>query len=147
MGTPMNDGDGGDYTILSVPPRYPEVPHYHGDSVRGLFVLSAVLLIVAQSTGAEIPLSTVSTVVASVVLVVAAGITNPAQRRIHWANAAIATIGTLIFGITAVTRYRAGASVFDSSFIYIEALALISLIALYLTTRTIRGMYAPTYSP
>ncbi|MFA6969379.1 MAG: hypothetical protein WC217_02145, partial [Candidatus Paceibacterota bacterium] len=72
-------------------------------------------------------------------LVIAAGITNPDEGWIHWLNAIIAVWGTLLFGMTAVSRYRLGAHILDSSFIYVEALALLSLIALYLTTRTIRG--------
>ncbi len=128
-------GDGGESV-----PRHRSIPHYHGDEARVLFVVSAVLLIVAKSTGAELPLSTFGTVVAAVVLVVAAGITNPAQFWIHWINSFLAVYGTILFGTTAVDRYRAGASVFDASFAYVEALALISLIALYFTTRTIRGI-------
>lgn len=128
------NGDGG----MSVPPHR-EIRHYHGDNVRVLFVISAIVIIVAQSTGAELPLSTTGAVVSAVVLVVAAGITNPAQGWIHWLNAFIAVFGTLVFGMTAVSRYRAGMSIFDPSFTYIEALALLSLIALYFTTRTIRG--------
>ncbi len=128
---------GGDFDTI-VPPRH-KIRHYHGDNVRVLFVMSAVVLIVAQSTGAELPLSTAGAVISAVVLVVAAGITNPAEGWIHWLNAFIAVFGTLVFGMTAVSRYRAGMSIFDPSFTYIEALALLSLIALYLTTRTIRG--------
>lgn len=130
----MNDDTVGE----RVPPRH-EIPHYHGDNVRILFVVSAVVLIVAQSTGAELPLSTTGAVTSAVLLVVAAGITNPAEGWIHWLNAIIAVFGTLIFGMTAVGRYRAGLSIFDPSFVYVEALALLSLIALYLTTKTIRG--------
>ncbi len=133
-----NGGEGGEV----VPPRR-EIPHYHGDGVRVLFVVSAVLLIVAQSTGADLPLSTAGTVVSAVLLVIAAGITNPSQYGIHWMNAGIAIFGTLVFGITAVGRfgrYHAGTSLFDPSFVYVEALALLSLVALYLTTRTIRGL-------
>jgi hypothetical protein len=75
----------------------------------------------------------------AVLLVITAGITNPAEGWIHWMNAFIAVFGTLLFGTTAVGHYRAGTSIFDASFLYIEALALLSLIALYFTTRTIRG--------
>lgn len=128
-------GDGGESI-----PRRRSIPHYHGDETRVLFVVSAILLIVAKSTGAELPFSTLGTVVAAVVLVVAAGITNPAQFWIHWVNSFLAIYGTILFGTTAVDQYRAGTSVFDSSFAYVEALALISLIALYFTTRTIRGI-------
>lgn len=136
------NGDGG----VSVP-RHRDVPHYHGDAVRALFVASAVLLIVAKSVGAELPLTTFGTVASAVVLVVAAGITNPAQFWIHWANAFFAIYGTILFGMTAVSNYRAGTSAFDTSFLFVEALALLALIALYFTTRTIRGIkQRPTYS-
>lgn len=124
----------------SVPQRR-EVPHYHGGSTRVLFVASAILLLVAQSTGAELPLSTMGAVISAVVLVVAAGITNPAQGWIHWLNALIAMYGTILFGMTAVNRYREGTTFFDPSFFYIEILALIALIALYFTTKTIRGFH------
>ena len=124
------NGDGGEHI-----PRHHKIPHYHGDGVRALFVVSAVLLIVAQSTGAELPLSTFGTVIVAVVLVIAAGITNPAQFWIHWANAFLAMFGVLLFGTTAVNHYR------DPSFVYVEALALLSLIALYFTTRTVRGLH------
>lgn len=130
------NGDGGE----SIPRRH-DIPHYHGDAVRVLFVISAVLIIVAKSTGADLPLSTFGTVVAAVVLVVAAGITNPAQFWIHWLNAFLAIYGTLLFGTTAVENYRAGIRIFDSSFIYVEALALLALLALYFTTRTVRGIH------
>ncbi len=129
------EGNGGE----SVPPRS-VVPHYHGDEVRALFVISAVVLVVARSTGADLPLSTFGTVASAVALVVAAGITNPTQFWIHWMNAFLAMSGTLLFGTAAVENYRSGITIFDSSFIYVEALAILSLIALYFTTRTIRGI-------
>lgn len=124
---------------VSVPPRR-DIPHYHGDGVRVIFVVGAVVLIVAQSTGAVLPLSTFEAVVCAIFLVIAAGITNPAQHGIHWMNAFIALVGTLLFGTSAINHYRAGLSIFDPSFVYIEALALLSLFALYFTTRTIRGI-------
>lgn len=136
----------GDNTGERVPPHH-EIPHYHGDIVRTLLVASAIVLVVAQSTGAELPLSTTQAVVAAIVLVVAAGITNPAQFWIHWLNACLAAYGTLLFGTTAVGHYRAGISFFDPSFFYIEILALLSLIALYFTTKTVRGLHMrPDYS-
>lgn len=122
-------------------PHHRDIPHYHGDAVRVLFVVSAVVIIVAQSTGADLPLSTFGAIISAVMLVVIAGITNPAQSWIHWFNAFVAVIGVLLFGTAAVEHYRSGTNVFDMSFIYIEALALLSLAALYLTTRTIRGIF------
>ncbi len=134
----INDVNSEGTTVMHVPP-HKEIAHYHGDSTRFLFVFAGIVLLVAKSTGADLPLSTVGTVVAALLLVVTAGITNPEQGWIHWLNAGVAVCGTLLFGITAIDRYRTGVNFLDSSFIYIETLALISLIALYFTTRTIRG--------
>ena len=129
------EGDGGE----SVPPRR-TIPHYHGDEVRVLFFVGAIVLVVAQSTGADLPLPTIGAVVSAVVLVIMAGITNPAQYGIHFANALVSTAGALLFGITAVDQYRAGVRLLDTSFVYVEMLAILSLVALYYTTATIRGI-------
>lgn len=136
---PFDANGSGEFNRI-IPERH-EIQHYHGDSVRALFFISAIVLIVAQSTGAELPLSTFPTVVLAVVLVIVAGVTNPAQSGIHWLNALLAIGGTLLFGTSAINHYRAGMSVFDPSFAYIEALALLSLIALYFAVRTIRGFH------
>jgi hypothetical protein len=115
--------------------------HYHGDEVRILFFISAIIILVAQSTGIDLPFSGFTAVVIAIALVVVAGITNPAQYWIHWINAAFAVLGALVFGNSAIAHYRSGLSILDSSFIYIEALALLSLVALYFTTRTLRGLF------
>lgn len=119
--------------------RHRSFPHYHGDAVRTAFFVSALLLVVAESTGAALPLSARSAVIAAVILVIAAGITNPMYSWIHWLNALLAILGTIIFGSSAVEHYR-----FDNgsggTFIYVEALALLSLVALYFTTRSLRAM-------
>ena len=125
---------------INVPHRH-KVIHYHGDEVRALFVISALVLIVAKSTGADLPLTTTEAIASAALLVVAAGVTNPNQHSIHWFNALLAAIGTILFGTSAVDHYRAGLSFLDSSFISTEALALLSLLALYFTTRTIRGLF------
>jgi len=139
MDSDNGNGGSGDFGTMVAPRR--RIPHYHGESTRVLFVISAIVLIVAQSTGSNLPLSTMGSVIVALALVIAAGITNPAQGWIHWLNALLAAAGALIFGITAVDNYRAGVSIFDPSFIYVEALALLSLLALYFTTRTIRGFH------
>lgn len=123
-----------------VPPRR-RIPHYHGDAVRALFFAGAIIIIVAQSTGADLRLSTGGAIAMAILLVVAAGVTNPAKSWIHWLDAALAVLGAFFFGSTAVEHYRAGINVFDASFAYIEALSLLSLVALYFTTRTIRGFH------
>lgn len=121
-----------------VRPRH-VIAHYYGDTVRALFIICAILLVVAKSTGAQMPLSTVETLIGAVFLVIAAGVTNPNQRGIHWLNGALAILGTLIFGVSSVHNYSAGEKILQGGFIYTEALAILFLIALYFVTRTVRG--------
>jgi hypothetical protein len=118
--------------------------HYYGDIVRVLFILSATLLLLAITTGANLPLSSVGTIIAAIILVITGGITNPEQHMIHWINEGIAILGVLIFGISAINNYRAGASLNNPSYIYTELIALISLLALYYTTKTVRGILLRT---
>ncbi len=129
------EGNGGG----PIPPHV-DIPHYHGNEVRALFLIGALVLILGQSTGAELPLSSGGAVLFAAALVIAAGITNPRQTWIHWVNGLFAVIGTLLFGTAAVNHYRAGTEAVAWSFVYVEALALLSLTALYFTTRTIRGI-------
>lgn len=114
--------------------------HYYGDTVRVLFVLGAVTLFVAESTGADLPLSITGAVTAAVILVIAAGITNPEQHWIHYVNELIAILGTLIFASRAIEYWRQGMSALDVSYLFTEVLALFSIIALYFTTKTVRGV-------
>ena len=140
------EGDGGGNFETIVPPRH-RVRHYYGGNVRVLFVVSAIVLIIAESTGVDLPLSPNGAVISAIILVIAAGITNPEQGWIHWLNTLLSVYGTLLFGMTAVSNYRTGLSITDPSFMYLELLTLLSLIALYNTVRTVRGFYLrPTLS-
>ncbi len=117
----------------------PHALHYYGDTARILFVIIAVLIFVAETTGAALPLSPVAAIAAAVVLAVAAGVTNPEQQWIHWANELIAIFGVLVFGVDAVSRYRAGGSLANPSYLFAEAITLLFLLALYFATKTVRG--------
>ncbi len=133
-----------DDTVTTTVPSRKVLAHYHGDEVKTLFVVSALVLIFAQSTRADIPLSTFGAVTVAAVLVIVAGIINPRQVWIHWVSEVLAVLGTILFGTAAVDRYRGGTSAFAPSFLYIEALAVLSLFALYFATRTIRGIMVRT---
>lgn len=121
-----------------IPPRH-EIPHYHGDALRALFVVEAVLLIIAQVMAALPSISVGVTIVAAIALVVVAGIMNPRQMWIHWVAALLAALGAALFGSAAYGALRTG-SALGPSLVFILTLAILSLVALYLATRTIRGM-------
>lgn len=131
--------DGGE----RIRPRH-QVPHYHGDHVRALFLVAAIVLIVAQSTGVDLPVSTFWAVTVSALLVVVAGVTNPAQKTVHWLSEILSVWGTIVFGISAVNHYRAGVNILDGGFLYVEALAILFLLSLYFTTKTLRGLMTRT---
>jgi uncharacterized membrane protein YuzA (DUF378 family) len=120
--------------------RHRPVAHYHGDTVRSLFVVTAIVMIIAETTGASLPLSTIGIVSLVVVLVVVAGITNPAQAWIHFINAALAIFGAIAFGLYAIQQYHLVQSLFSPTYLFSEALALIFLAAVYYATKTVRGV-------
>lgn len=113
--------------------------HYHGDQVRGLFVAIAILAFLTQFIGTKLPLTTAALMVIIIVLVIAAGITNPAQHWIHWVNLAISIIGVLLFGSFALSRLHEGMGLVSQNGL-IAIIAVLFVIALYFTTRTIRGL-------
>jgi hypothetical protein len=114
--------------------------HYHGDATRILFMTAAILMLVGATLGADLPFSSFGTVLFAVVLVVTAGITNPAQKWIHYLNVALAVFGMLTYGPNAIDYYRAGKTVFDITFFVTEGSVLLFLLALYFTVKTARGL-------
>ncbi len=123
-----------DYTVRPLP----EGPkHYYGDIVRMLFVGAAVLILAAQGIGGAF-LTVGASLVAVLVLAVAAGLTNPVQSWIHWVNIFISGIGLLVSGSVFFVRFRGDAG-FGSAVIAL-LLALIFIFALYSSTKTLRGV-------
>jgi hypothetical protein len=120
--------------------RQRHVAHYHGDTVRALFVVGAVVMLVAETTGASLPLTMLGIVSFAVALVIFAGITNPAQKWIHFLNALTSIYGAMTFGLFAIQEYRTHHDFFNITYLYVEALAFIFLIAVYYTTKTVRGI-------
>lgn len=114
------------------------IPHYHGDMVRILFVIAAGLMFLAELLDAKLPFSSGFMVLSVILLVLAAGITNPGQLWIHWANLFLSLVGLMLFGGTALTRFKMDAA-FRESFLP-ACLAAVFLVALYLATRTLRGL-------
>lgn len=111
--------------------------HYYGDVVRILFVAGAVLLLAAQFMGS--PFMTVpAAVITAIILVIAAGLTNPVQLWIQWADVLIATGGLLLFGSMALHRYQTTGDIFGQNFM-ILILVGVFICALYSSVKTVRG--------
>lgn len=123
----------------------PEGPkHYYGDTVRILFVVAAMLILIAQVMGGAF-LTVSASLVAVVILAVSAGLTNPVQAWIHWANSFISAVGLFMAGSVFLTHFQTTSSITTSAIIAL-LLALVFMFALYTSTRTLRGVlmrYAP----
>lgn len=120
--------------------------HYHGDTVRLLFVINALFVFLTQYVGTKLPFSSFLLMLIIVTLVVAAGITNPAQRWIHWVNMIVATLGLLIFGGFALSKVVDGGGIFETKGL-IAMIAILFLASLYYATSTVRGMHVRHVDP
>ena len=118
----------------------PEVPgpsHYYGDVVRILFVVAAVLILLAQVIGT--PFLTAQAAIASAVaLIIAAGLTNPVQSWIHWVNSILAAGGLLICANFVLERFKTSPNFIMDGWIVL-ALTVIFVCALYSAIKTLRG--------
>lgn len=111
--------------------------HYYGDTVRILFVIAAALLFLSQFIGNPF-MTSFSALILAVILVIAAGLTNPVQSWIHWVNIFLSGLCLILFGSIAITRYQETASIFGSTAI-VMLLELVFLFALYSAIKTLRG--------
>lgn len=120
--------------------------HYHGDMVRALFITEAVLIFLTRFIGTQMPFSTGGLMMVIIILIIAAGITNPVQQWIHWLNVGIAALGLLLFGGIALARLQSAADlVTHNGLVAIIAMSFIA--SLYFTTATVRGMLVPHVDP
>ncbi len=118
--------------------RSPEIKHYHGDLVRLFFMGASMLMLVMQFTGDGLFTTPAALILFVAVLVIAAGITSPVQRTIHWINLGLSLLGLVIFGTLATQRLHSLGGFFTHDGIA-GIIALMFLCALYFSTRTVRG--------
>ena len=121
-------------------PRFEKrVPHYHGDIVRALMIVSAIVMLIAETFWRALPFSVPATIVAVIALAIFAGLTNPNVQWVHWVNIILAIVGVLVFGGAVLTE---GLSLRNPGSVVNEILALTAIFTLYFATRTLRGVLA-----
>lgn len=118
------------------------VRHYYGDIVRLCFVAAGLLLLVTILVDKEL-LSLYLTigVVGVLGMVVLAGLTSPRTFVVLIIEAVVAGLAFIFFEYVAIARYEAVESLDDGIFFLRQALALIFLVALYFSVKSIRGMW------
>lgn len=121
--------DGNDKRVL------PGIAHYHGDMVRGLLVVAAVLVVVLPLIGAT--LGTGLLIAIALALVVCAGLVNPRSRGILVGAALLSAFSAALFSIEAARAYEEGALLPAA---VQTGIALCSLFALYFSVKSARAM-------
>lgn len=113
--------------------------HYHGDRVRKLFLLGALIMVAGLPFLYDvIPQPTSFSIFAVFILLAAAGFTNPQQVLTSAINVSLAVFATGIFEYYAV--YASQNYGIDGLFFWTnEALAINFLFASYYSIKTLRG--------
>lgn len=114
------------------------ISHYYGDTVRRLFLmLAVVLLIIAPILGDASVLLFVLDVVGAFILIALSALTSPRNKIVMVANSAASFIGAIIFELLALAAYRAEAIL---PMLGLQAIALALIFTLYLSLKTVRAM-------
>lgn len=117
------------------------IPHYYGDTVRQLFIATAVLsFIVVPLWGDLLPfVGVVPQVAAALLLVLLAGFTSAHNQLVMIANATVSGVSVLLIESTAIALRGQGEHA-SALFYAREAAVLLLIAALYFSIKTIRAM-------
>jgi len=123
--------------------RLENIPHYHGDYVRILFVaITALSFFSIPLFGHLVPkFGTGLEVLGGILLITLAGLTNPNGKIIMTINCVVSAFGILLFELSAIA-YRQ----YDPIQLLVvrEIGVLLFLMALYFSVKTVRAMYSGT---
>lgn len=115
--------------------------HYYGDLVRKLFLSAAIFMLIMlpfMNRFLEVPLYI--SILIAIAISIFAGITNPVQKWVALFNFIIAIVGASLAEYQAVVGYNTY-SFAHRTFWANQILAVIFLVALYYSTKTVRGMF------
>ncbi len=135
----MPEGKGGMSTGWFAEQRlFPGINHYYGDSARQLMLGAVAVMMLgapfyADSLRAEFPLE----IIAAVLIVGFAALTNPFKRGIVMGDAVLTGVGAAIFGTWAFLGYGHVDSI---AFLLRDVIALLFLFAFYFSLKTLRAM-------
>lgn len=115
--------------------------HYYGDEIRKVFLaIGVIMLLGLPYFSKNINVGGFISVFGIVAVNLFAGMTSPRRKSIVLFDALIALIGTSFFELTAFFRFDFIGNIFDGYFWFNEIIAILFFVALYLSTKTLRGM-------
>ncbi len=116
--------------------------HYYGDTVRVLFLVAGlILLIFGPAHPTLVPFNSFTVVLLVLGAVLLAGITNPRQRSVVIADTIIAAFGLVIFTALAVSQYRTVEGPTDTVFLIRQSLSVVFFFALYFSSKSLRAKF------
>ena len=116
------------------------IPHYYGDIIRRLFILAGIIMFTLMPVFSDrIPEPTSISILAVIILVAGAGITNPKRAWTAYFDLAVSSIAIIVFEYYGILTYSSSRSYTDSFFIVNQILAVLFLLAFYYSVKTVRG--------
>ena len=139
-------GGGGEPNVSEEMPTLPPlslggslIPHYYGDAVRQIFVVTgAAMLVTAPFLINRAPVLLPFEIGGAIALVCLAALTNPKKTWVLLADVLAAGVGLVVFEALAIAAYASGNWL---AFTMLEALTLAFLFALYFSLKTVRSMF------
>lgn len=120
------------------------VPHYYGDSVRVIFIGAATIMLFSLpfiQKMLDIPL--VLSLLAILILVLAAGLTSPYRPISAIVNIVVSVISLFVFEYYAVLSWQQAQILQSGAYVFLfvinQILTLSFLYSLYLSLKTFRG--------
>jgi hypothetical protein len=114
------------------------VSHYYGDLVREFFLgVAAVMLFAAPFYGDDVRAEFPFIVIAALIVVCLAALTNPWKKSVLVADAIVAGVGMVVYQVWALNEY--GITSY-TSFVFREAISIIFMFAFYFSVKTVRAM-------
>lgn len=116
--------------------------HYYGDVVRRMFLTAGiVMLITLPIFNTVLPVPIFFSIFSILVVGFFAGLTNPMQKWVNVVNAIISAVALAIFEYYAVVYLMSAGNVGNGLFWVNQFLSLIFFIALYYSSKTVRGLF------
>lgn len=119
----------------------PKFSHYYGDIVRKHLFFAGLVLLFAALVDKELQTFYFYTGIFGVlVFTILAGLTSPLKRRVMVADVFVAAVMFMMFEYFAIDAFSQYQNFSDTVFLIRQFLAVVFLITLYFSTKTVREM-------
>lgn len=124
----------------SIERKSPKIKHYYGDTVRGLFMVAGILLLVEFLFDRQLLEFNLSIgILVVLILTFLAGYTSPESKIVVFWNVTFSAIAFFVSEYFVLTDYLANETILRTVFILRQGVAVLFLVSLYFSVKTWRG--------